>query len=470
LDYDTKWSGKFLPKHTRSVCSNSVGEMTKTNVCVVGIGRIGLALALLLAKAGHRVFGVEINPQTLRKLRGVKETGKNFTPENMMLHRFLDKRLFLTEDLHVGISRSEAVFIAIGTGISSDGKPELSTLFNLVEDICSKPGDVSGRLFVLKSTLPVGTTREIVSVMEQRTGMQCGKDFFVAFCPERVLGDKALSEMASLPKIIGGYDKKSSRKAAKIYRTIGGKIIVAQSPEMAELIKLVDNAYRQTRFAFANDLALLAEHFKLNAYELVKMANDSYSRNDIPFPSGGVSGYCLTKDPLYLERGFSDVAIKRGFPSVWFSARKANDYMPVHMIDLLKQALSRVGKGLEGSNILICGIAYKENTEDIRSSHGLEIASRLRGEGAKVFLWDPCVHEKNLQFPMVNNPEEALTAMDALVLTVKHREFIKMSEDPKIIQMIRNMRTPIVVDGWGVFQKLSGKKGILYMGIGFPNE
>ena len=120
--------------------------------------------------------------------------------------------------------------------------------------------------------------------------------------------------MASLPKIVGGYDKKSSRKAAKIYKTIGGKIILVGSPEQAELVKLIDNAYRQTLFAFANDLSLLSESLGMNAYELIRIANDSYPRNNIPFPSGGVSGYCLTKDPLYLEEGFREIALIERIP------------------------------------------------------------------------------------------------------------------------------------------------------------
>jgi len=435
------------------------------NVCVVGLGRIGLPLALLLAKAGHRVIGVEADPCTLGKIR--KNNLDRSTSEKILLGQLLNERLFITEDSRVALSESEVVFVAIGTGICSDGTPELSNLFGLVEEICDNPDEVKGKTFILKSTLPVGTTRKIATLIEEKTGLRCGEDFFLAFCPERVLGDKALSEMASVPKIIGGMDKASSEKSAHIHETIGGKLIVVDRPETAELIKLADNAYRQTLFAFANDLALLAEQYGINAYKLIRAANDSYPRNNIPFPSAGVSGYCLTKDPLYLEVAFKEIASKRGFSSLWFWARKANDYMPIHMIDLLRQKLAAVGKKIRDSNILVCGITYKENIDDIRDSHGLEIAARLCKEGANVFLWDPRVHKRDLEFQVVDDPKEVLETLDALVFTVKHDEFVQLNDDDAIMLMLSKMRTPIVVDGWGIFQRLAGRKGLHYTCVGF---
>jgi len=438
------------------------------NVGVIGLGRIGLPLALLLAKTSHRVMAVDADPCIIRKIRN--NTLNWSKSEKILLEQLLDKQLFITEDLRAVLSEAEVIFIAIGTGISSDGTPELSNLFRLVEKLCADPDGVRGKTFVLKLTLPVGTTRKIASFIEEKTGLQCGRDFFLAFCPERVLGDKAISEMASLPKIIGGMDKVSSEKVAHIYETIGGKLIIVDRPETAELIKLADNAYRQTLFAFANDLALLVEQYGIDAYELIRAANDSYPRNNIPLPSAGVSGYCLTKDPLYLEVAFKEIALKRCFPSVWFWARKANDYMPVHVVDLLKQKLLKVGKNTKDSNILVCGITYKENTDDIRFSHGLEIATLLRREGAHVFVWDPHVHERDLEFQMIEDPQDVLEILDALVFTVKHDEFVGLNDNDVIISMLHKMRTHIIVDGWGIFQRLVERKDIHYVGIGIVKQ
>jgi len=439
------------------------------NVCVIGLGRIGLPLALLLARAGHKVFGVDADPRTLHKIRDNCLDWPSAEAEKVLIGNFLNKSFFVTDELHEALCRSDVIFVAIGTGIGSDGTPDLSNLFNLFESICSNPNEVKGKLFVIKSTVPVGTSRKIATFIEEKTGLRCGEDFFLAFCPERVLGDKAIEEMVSLPKIIGGMDRVASERAACVYETIGGKIIIVDRPEIAELVKLVDNAYRQTLFAFANDLALLAEKYGMNAYELVKVANDSYPRNNIPFPSAGVGGYCLTKDPLYLETAFKDVSSKRGFSSVWYWARKANDYMPEHVVEILQNILSSLGKDLKNLNVLICGIAYKENTDDIRYSHGLVIAAKLKERGASVFLWDPKVKEtEGISFHVVEDPEEILETLDALIFTVKHNEFVQLAKDDAILAMLRKMRTPILIDGWGIFQKLAERPDIFYAGVGIP--
>jgi len=304
-------------------------------------------------------------------------------------------------------------------------------------------------------------------MIEEKTGLECGKDFYLVFSPERVLGDKAIVEMQSVPKIIGGIDKVSAEKAVDVYKTIGGKIIVLENPEAAELIKLVDNAYRQTMFAFANDVALIAERFGLDAYEIIKAANDSYPRNRVPFPSAGVSGYCLTKDPLYLETSFKDVAERRGFQSVWYNARKTNDYMPAHVVELLEKQLTKVGSSLEGANVLVCGITYKENVDDIRSSHGLEIAKMLEEKGVNVFVWDPYVHRPNaMAYKIVDDIEEVIQNIDALIFTVKHDEFMKLNENNEILRILEKMRNQVLVDGWGIFRKLKNKKHVYYACVG----
>ena len=438
-----------------------------TNVCVIGLGKIGLPLSLVLAKSNHRVFGVEINPIILNNIRDY-QNGPNSVIK-VLLERFVNKQFFITNNLTEALANSEIVFVAIGTGISPSGIPELSNLFDLVNQICRNPANVKGKLFVLKSTLPVGTTRTIATLIENNTGMRCGDHFYLAFCPERVLGDKAIDEMVSLPKIIGGMNSASCEKAVRIYESIGGKILVVESPEEAELIKLIDNAYRQTLFAFSNDFALLAEHYGVNATHLVKVANDSYPRNNIPLPSPGVSGYCLTKDPLYLEIAFKEIARKRGFPSVWYCARKSNDYMPLHMIELLTKHLTVLGKDLRNVNVMICGVSYKENTDDTRNSHGVQIATALREAGANVYVWDPKVSDPHLGFQKVEDPKDVIGSLDALVFTIKHDEFIRLN-DGAILCMIEKMRTPIIIDGWGIFQQLVGRRGVYYSGVGIPNK
>jgi nucleotide sugar dehydrogenase len=438
------------------------------NICVIGLGRIGLPLALLLTDANHKVIGVDNNQYILEKISTRKLDEKNAKIEKAILEKYFEIRFFVTNDLNEALSNSNVVFITIGTGIGEDGSPDLSVLYNLFNDICMDEKNIKGKLFILKSTLPVGTTRKITDLIEKQTEFVCGEDFYMVFSPERVLGNKAITEMKSLPKIIGGINHASAGKAAEIYETIGGKLIYVNNPEEAELIKLMDNSYRQTLFAFANDLSLIAQKYHINAYEIIEKANDNYPRNNIPFPSAGVSGYCLTKDPLYLESVFKDISAKRGFSSVWYYARKSNDYMPKFVVDLFKQELVNLNIKAHEVNVLVCGITYKENTDDIRFSHGLEIAAKLRDEKMNVFLWDPVVNPLDLDYTVVQNPYDIISDLDALIFTVKHNEFLMLKNNDEIINMALKMRTPIIVDGWGIFQNLIGSEKVHYCGVGIP--
>lgn len=444
---------------------NKKKENNMTKICVIGLGRIGFPLALLLAKADHTVIGVDKNEYALKNICN-KELVNATDFEKSLLDKCLDSNFFVSNDLHSAVCKSDVVFIAIGTGVGSDGSPDLSSVFDLMNQICVKPGDIENKLFIFKSTLPVGTTRKIAKFLEDKTGLKCGIDFFVAFCPERVLGDKAIMEMATLPKIIGGMDPVSSSKTSSVMETIGGKIIFVSKPESAELIKLMDNSFRQTLFAFANDFALISEKYGTNAHDLIKAANESYPRNNIPLPSAGVSGYCLTKDPLYLETSFKEITTDRGFPSVWLMARKSNDYMPIHVVNLLEKKFENIDKCVTGKNVLVCGIAYKENTDDIRHSHGLEIAEKLSQKGANVYLWDPQVQNCNLDFEQISDPNVLLENLDAMIFTIKHKEFVNLKTNNEIFQMLKKMKNPIIIDGWGIFSHLLHEKDVYYAGIG----
>lgn len=438
-----------------------------SNVCVIGLGQIGLPLALVLSKANHRVFGVDASEKRLKKIRNFASES-SLISEKRLLERYLDKQLFLSNDLYYGLSAADVVFVAIGTGISLAGEADLSNMFGLFEKICVSASYVKGKLFVIKSTLPLGTTRKIGSLMEKATGLRCGEDFQLAFCPERVLGDRAVIEMESLPKVIGGINQISGDRAVEIYQTIGGKIVRVESPEAAEFIKLIDNSYRQTLFAFSNDLAMLADHLGINSVNLIRAANDSYPRNNIPLPSPGVSGYCLTKDPLYLEAAFKPIVHKRGFSSVWYYARKSNDYMPVHVVNVLSDYLKQLNLDLNASTVLVCGISYKENVDDIRFSHGLEIASMLKKNGAKVYVWDPIVTAEDVGFTKIKHLDDVCADLDALVFTVKHDVFFSYNEE--IVQFLEKMRHPIIIDGWGIFKALVNNKKVRYAGIGIFNN
>ncbi|PIT85794.1 hypothetical protein COU36_01245 [Candidatus Micrarchaeota archaeon CG10_big_fil_rev_8_21_14_0_10_59_7] len=430
--------------------------MILMKVCVIGLGRIGMPMAALCAAKGHTVIGVDKGEAALK---AVADAEPLFEEEGLADTMRKNKpRLSATSDIAKAVAASDVVVVTIGTTITEDGKPVLDNAYDVARGIAeAKP---RGKTVIFKPTLPLGTTRLLVAEIEKKSGLKCGKDFFAAFSPERIVEGKALEEMEHLPKVIGGMDAESARRAAEFYRTLGGEIVIVEKPEAAELVKLIDNSYRSTMFAFANDVALVCERWGLNAYDVVSAANQGYKRNNVKKPSCGVSGYCLTKDPLYLESGFASAAKERGFPSLWKRGRDINDYMPTHTLGLLKDALAESGRPLKGARVAICGATFKENVDDVRNSHGIRMADELRREGAEVSVWDP--RAERIGFPRKKSAEDAFDGADAVVFTVPHDEFKPLD----VASLAKKMRTPVIVDGWGLFTKLRGSKGYRCVGVG----
>lgn len=419
---------------------------------MIALGRIGLPTALVLAKKGYEVIGIDINETLVRELN----EGKVLFYEQGMreLLNEVQTRFRATTKLEEGLEAADIVVICLGTRKYANQEPNLKSLERVVLELAEY--DIRGKLIVFKSTVPIGTTRKLTKELENRTGYRCGKDFYVAYCPERTVEGKAIEEMEKLPKVIGAMNNESLNKAVDLYSRIGGSIVQVENPEAAEAVKLIDNTYRITMFAFANDVALLAETCGLDAHKLIESANKDYPRNNIPFPSSGVGGYCLTKDPYYLEANFKTISKKRGFWSIWLHARKVNDFLVEWLIYRLKTNLARKGISLRDSRVLICGIAYKANIDDARESHGLAIARELHKKGVYVTVWDPWV-TRNRPTDLIyhNSPQKAFEGVDAAIFTVKHHQFETLM--PRIQEFVRLMRTPVIFDGAGIFRDVEKK-------------
>lgn len=414
-------------------------------VCVMGLGRIGLPIALVAAKKGHYVVGVDPNQQLVTTLR--TKHCPFYEPGVDGLLQSVNERFTPTTELKAAVEGSDIVLVCVGTRKYADKKPDLTIIVRLVEQLAKL--DLRDKLIVFKTTFPVGTTKQLVSKLEQLTGLECEESFYAAFCPERIVEGRAVEEAENITKIIGGIGPRSVEKALLFYRTIGGTLVPVDNTNAAEMVKLIDNAYRITRFAFANEIALMAEGNNLDAYKLIEAANKDYPRNDIPLPSCGVGGYCLTKDPWYLEECFNQVARRRGFDSLWLYARKVNDHMVAVTADKVEVVLRQSKLELAKSNILVCGITYKANIDDVRDSHGVLLAEEFQRRGAAVGVWDPQVNNPQLPFKMYSSAAEGFEGRDIAVFTVKHKEFEALSHDMR--DMISLMRTRLIFDGANVF-------------------
>ena len=223
--------------------------------------------------------------------------------------------------------------------------------------------------------------------------------------------------------------------------------------------KLIDNAYRMTRFGFSSDVALVASQNGINAYEAINASNLDYERNNIPLPSVGVSGYCLTKDPHYLEASGGDIWEKRGFNSTWINARKSADYQLEHAIEEMSRSLG----GVSGKIIVIAGLTYKENVDDTRESHGVHLCNRFLELGAKVRSWEPNLSKIGIQDVENFHDESCLNGADGVIFTVPHKEFIEWKDNPV---GVKEMRYGLIFDGWGIIEKEQLPDKISLIGTG----
>jgi len=425
-------------------------------VSVFALGRTGLPLSLICADRGFDVTGVDINEELVREIKSGKLP---FYEPGMkeLLDRHLGKKFIPTTKITEDVKNSEYFVIAIGTKFSR--YPERGSLTNLytVVDKLIEIG-VKDKTLIFRVTLPIGTTDKIKEKIEE-TGLTEGKDFFLAFVPERLMEGKAIEEEKNLPKVIGCYNDKSFEKVKKFFEKIGGEIVRASNPKVAEAVKLVDNSWRNMRFAFANEIAFLSDANGLNAIEILKAANKGYERNDIPMP-GPVSGYCLGKDPYLLETAF-DKVIVRGFNSVWFEARRANDWLCKKIVEEVK-----------GEKVLVAGLSFKQDIDDFRNSHSIDIIELLLSEDFTVIVSDPYMDktvytklpphiEKNVQ---KMSYKDALGKADTVIIATAHKEYknVDVKELAKAIK-----RGTKIIDLWNIYEgKIEDFKDINYVGFG----
>jgi nucleotide sugar dehydrogenase len=448
-------------------------------VGVIGLGRVGLPHALVSAEAGNQVIGVDVSLATLRSLaKGLPHFAEPQLTELLAAH--LDRRFSLAERIAVE-DDVDVVVIAVGMGYDAQrGCADFRPLDSVFESLVPVLG---GKLVVLRTTVPLGTTDRYRQYLEQGSGLREGRDFHLVFCPERLMEGQAIQEERGLPKIIGAFGDSGFDRARRYFESIGGEIVRVRDPSTAELVKLVDNAWRQLRFGFSNDLALLCEQQGLDVLEVVRSANQGYRRNSIAEPSCGVSGYCLTKDPHLLELAFAPVAQARGFGSVWYSARASNDHMVRHTFSRALELSREYKPSIRPIRVLVAGLSFKGDCGDFRMSHGVELA-RLLGseEHFEVTVFDPYLDaapdDAYVSLPaqqqldrlrLSADLEDSMVGQDVAIFTVPHREFVDMAANGGLVHLSARARKPlIVIDGWNIFARCARSRdhGIVYRGIG----
>ena len=424
---------------------------------VVGLGYVGIPLACCLAQSGAEVTGIDVDESRVDAIRRGENPLKGEEPGLSELLRevvIATKTLSATRD-YSRIRIADAVFICVDTPIDKKKEPVYDNLLSAVRQVGKHMR--RGVLVSIESTIAPATMRTRVSrILEKESGLKAGEDFYLAHCPERVMPGKLLYNIVNLDRIIGGLDERSADAAERWYaRFVKGKLYKTDMTT-AEVVKTVENAYRDVQIAFANEVGLICEVLGLDAFEVRRLVNTSPYR-DMHLPGAGVGGHCLPKDPWLLVYGG-----RKSHPSLMPTARAINDRMPVHVVELVSDAFKKARlKMSKGKVVTILGYSFLENSGDTRNSPS-KVVVRLLSDKVTLRIHDPHVLDTE-NLGITKDLEAALKGSDCAVLVTNHRAYSELGLE----RMAALMRHKILVDGRNAFDKSEALRlGFVYRGIG----
>ncbi len=371
------------PKSPAQILEQRLEKRT-ARLAVIGLGYVGLPLAVELAQAGFEVHGIDIDEKRVAQLNAGRSYIQDVpTADVRALVR--QQRLVATTDFSV-LKRCDTVNICVPTPLSKQRDPDVSFIVSAATEVARHLH--RGQLVILESTTYPGTTDELVLPMLAESGLVVGKDFFLAFSPERVDPGNPTFNTRNIPKVVGGVTETCTKAAVQLYRQRLEHVVPVTSTQVAEMVKLLENTFRSVNIGLVNELALMCARLKIDVWEVIRAAATK-PFGFMPFyPGPGLGGHCIPIDPFYL----SWKARASGFEARFIElAGHVNGHMPDYVVDLVGEALNRQGKSVRGSRVLVMGVAYKADIDDVRESPSLDIMEKLRVRGARIDYSDPFV-------------------------------------------------------------------------------
>ncbi len=388
----------------------------KANLCIVGLGYVGLPLVVALAKKGYSVSGLDTNPKRIQRLKKGEKYIEDIDPKETS-KLIKAKKFFPTTDESM-LSKAEVIIICVPTPLRKVKIPDISYVVKAAKTI--KKYLRKGQLIILESTSFPTTTREVVLPQLKKSGLKEEKDFFLCFSPERVNpGDKKYP-LTKIPKVVGGLSKKSTKLAESLYSKIINKVHTVSSPEVAESSKLLENTFRLVNIALVNEFAIVANKLGVSIWEVIEVAKTK-PFGFMPFyPGPGVGGHCIPDDPMY----FSWKAKKLGFKTKMIDLASYMDhYMPTYVVKRAQDTLAQRNKKITKAKILILGVTYKKDVKDLRESPALEIIEEFQKKGIKVDYYDPLIPKldiKNINLKRISFIAANIKKYDCAIIVTDH--------------------------------------------------
>jgi len=387
----------------------------KCRIAIIGFGYVGMPLGLEFAGSGFKVTAFEVDH---KKIASVKK-GKSHVqdvPDSEIKKLLARKALRITGDFSE-LKKQDAIIVCVPTLLRKSKDPDVSYIVSAAMAI--RKNLRKGQLIILESTTYPGTTRELVLPVLEESGLKAGRDFYLAFSPERVDPGNKKYGIKNTPKVVGGIDRKSTELSALLYSFAVEKVFPVSNCETAEIVKLLENTFRAVNIAMINELALMCKKLGLNVWEVIEAAKTK-PFGFMPFyPGPGIGGHCIPLDPHYLGWKMKTLNFEPRFIEL---AGAINSSMPEHVISMLYEIMSRNGKALSRSRVLIVGLAYKPDIADYRESPAIDIFSLLEKTGAKVEYHDPYIPfitvggKKHRSAPLGGN----VSAYDCVLIITNH--------------------------------------------------
>lgn len=429
-------------------------DLSETTVAVYGLGKMGLPLAAVLADQNADVLGVDIDDSVVAAVN----EGRSPVDEPGLQKRVAEyggSRLEATTDGEEAAREAEVMIVLVPTVLDEESSPALGPVLDVAETIAT--GVNRDDLVVLESTAPPGTTEGVFREAVEPDNLTAGKDFGLAHCPERTSSGRVIRDLTeSYPKIVGGIDEASTRRAASLYRVFNEPgVVEMNSATAAEAVKVFEGVYRDVNIALANELGKACEEWGLDATEVFRAAN-TQPYCEIHDPGIGVGGHCIPVYPHFvIDRANKTPLLE--------TARDVNDQMPAHAVRILESLLAGEGVDIAGANILVLGLTYRPGVRELRYAPALDVIERLNETGATVYAHDPLLEDGTIRdcgAEPVPSPA-SVEKLDSVVLATGHETYGDLDLD----RLRDGMRTPVLVDGRDFFSH-DAIEGFRYAAIG----
>ncbi len=428
-------------------------EDRKAVIGVVGLGYVGLPVACKFAEAGFRVIGVDIKAERVAQINAGENPIEGREPGLADLLKQVAKSDQFNATLdYADISEADVILISVETPVGKDHEPNFDALG--AASTSTGRSMKEGTLVIVESTVAPGTMDGVVMpLLEEASGSMLNAGFFLGHCPERVMPGRLLANIEKMPRVCGGSSPETAETMMALYKIIVRGDLDPTDCLTAELVKTTENAYRDVNIGFANEVALICEAVGGDVRQVKDLVNKVPYRQMLD-AGAGVGGHCIPKDPWLLAYGASDEkAPLRIIPA----ARAINDFMPLHMVALLQDAMESAGKDVSGSRILVMGYSYLQDSDDTRNSPSAVLVPRLQELGADVVIHDPYVPE--YQSDLWN----VATEIDAVIIMVRHSQYLEID----LAKLKSSMTAPVLVDGRAVFDAEKAEAlGFEYRGVG----